>query len=140
MTRMSQLLKHNAYSNSFKREKRSMLGDGKVIIKYQSQMLGNLMGDMSTDPMTNILMVAILKGKCPPLRSSKWQDPNPLENHTQYTFDILKVSQIFYHLLKYKHIRLLDDHGIPLVEETKVKMYCKCHNSYNHSMTHYIIL
>lgn len=90
------------------------------------------------------MAVKIVKGNtysCPALKPPKGNEKHESKSKTEYSFDISKGGQIFeYYLLKDRQIRLLDDHKIPPPKELKGKMYCKCHNSYNHATFNCIVL
>ena len=87
--------------------------------------------DMSTHPTTNILVTSILKGKrhlCLTLNHAKRNGTNYSEDKINYAFVITKANQIFDHILKYKHIELLNDHKIPPIKKIKDNRYFKWHN------------
>lgn len=72
----------------------------------------------------DILTDEIVKRKsytCRTSRSAKGKNTHPSEDCTEYAFDTTKVGQIFDHMLKDKHIWLLDAHVIPPTRRLKAR-------------------
>ena len=76
---------------------------------------------------------------CLVLRLSKRKEVARSKSKEEYLFDISKVDQIFNHLLKDQHIKILDRYKIPSPEKLKNKKYCKWHHSFNHTTINYVV-
>lgn len=56
----------------------------------------------------------------------------PPKEEIKFAFNIIKIDQIFDHLLKDQQINLSEGHKIPSIEELRGKKYCKQHNRWSH--------
>ena len=73
------------------------------------------------------------------LRLSKGKEVTRLESKEEYLFDISKIDQIFYYLLRDQQIKLPNRHKIPSPEELKNRKYCKWHHSFSHAIMNCIM-
>ena len=89
----------------------------------------------------DIMAAEFVHGKpytCPVLTPSKGKEVAKPKKEA-YLFDISKADQIFECLVKYKQIKLLEDHKIPLADKIKGKKYCKWCHSWTHITNNCII-
>ena len=75
---------------------------------------------------------------CPILTPSKGKEVAKLEREA-YLFDISKANKIFDCLIRYRQIKFLEGHKIPLAEEIKSKKYCKWHYSWTYTTNNCIV-
>ena len=62
-----------------------------------------------------------------------WKKAQIVGTQVQYTFEVVKIKEIFDFLVKEKFITFPKDHRIPNKDELRGKTYCKYHNSWNHT-------
>ena len=62
-----------------------------------------------------------------------WKKTQIFYTQVQYTFKVAKIEEIFDFLVKQKFITFPKDHCIPNKGELRGKVYCKYHNSWNHT-------
>ena len=62
-----------------------------------------------------------------------WKNAQIIGTQVQYTFEVVKIEEIFDFLVKEKFITFPKDHRIPNKDELRGKTYCKYHNSWNHT-------
>ena len=62
-----------------------------------------------------------------------WKKEQIVDTRVQYTFEVVKIEEIFDFLMKEKFITFSKDHWIPNKDELRGKAYCKYHNSWNHT-------
>ena len=62
-----------------------------------------------------------------------WKKAQIIDTQVQYTFEELKIEEIFDFPVKEKFITFLKDHRIPNKDELRGKTYYKNHNSWNHT-------
>ena len=72
---------------------------------------------------------------CPPLVKKThdlWKKSQTSNTQVQYTFDVVRIEEIFDFLLKEKFLTFPQDHKFSSKEELRGKVYFKYHNSRNH--------
>ena len=62
-----------------------------------------------------------------------WKNAQIVDTQVQYTFEVVKIEEIFDFLVKEKFITFPKDHQIPNKDELRGKTYYKYHNSWNHT-------
>ena len=62
-----------------------------------------------------------------------WKNTQIIDTQVQYTFEVAKIEEIFDFLVKENFISFPKDHRIPSKDELREKVYCKYHNSWNHT-------
>ena len=84
------------------------------------------MADLST---TGTFTCPLLVEKAPDV----WKKAQIVDTQIQYTFEVVKIEEIFDFLVKEKFMTFLKDHRIPNKDELRGKAYYKYHNSWNHT-------
>ena len=78
-------------------------------------------GDEERTVYGKIMAIELLRGKpytCPTFTLPKGKEKIKIEEKEAYLFDILKIDQIFYFLVKDKQIKLLEGHQLPPTSTT----------------------